>query len=443
MDSVAGLPVSNGPSGLKPNATDADLPVKNGTGGRMDTLAKNAMADVQAYWKKAYPGAFDGEFREIEQLKSFDSRGKGTKLCGQNTSGLANAFYCPKEDTIAWDRGKLLPMLTNSFGPMAAVTVLAHETGHAVQYRAELVDDKTPAIVSEQQADCFTGAFFRHVAEGSADHFRVSTGDGLNKVLGVLSYIRDSPGKTGFASQRAHGSAFDRISAFQYGFDEGPARCARMTADSVKERTTQFRFWKQAQETDLPIDEDGLAAVRRSLDRVFEDTGIAPPRVSTKGSSCRESSTTSPASYCPTTNTISLDIAELRSVAEPPNNDEKRSGYGDFAAYAQVASRYVLAVQRAAGLPLRGQGASLRTACLVGAWSGLLVEDPIGQRNPVGKLRVAPGDIDEGIAALLGEDSLIGADLEGEQVPAGFARVEAFRIGFQQGMTPCAAKYNT
>lgn len=441
---VAGLPATNGPSGPRPGVADANIPVKHGTGGPMDTLAANAVADIQTYWKQVFPDAFDGKkFRPVSRLMSYDSRGGGVKLCKQNTKGLANAFYCASSDTVAWDRGELLPQLSNSFGPMAVVTILAHEMGHAVQHRAGTVSAKAPTIVLEQQADCFTGAFFRHVAVGDAEHFRISTGEGLNKVMGVLNYIRDTPGKTGFSGPRAHGSAFDRISAFQFGFDRGPERCAEMTADSVRKRTTQFRFWKQPQETDLPIDHESLRAVTRSLRLVFSETGAAPPKIRTEPTPCPGREATSPASYCPKTNTVSLDMSKLRELAKPPESGTGRSGYGDFAAYAQVASRYVLSVQHAAGLRLDDEAAGLRTACLVGAWSGLLVEDPIGRRNPVGKLRVAPGDVDEGVAALLGADSLIAADVRGDQVPAGFARVEAFRIGFRQGMTACPAKYTS
>ncbi|PRW64594.1 neutral zinc metallopeptidase [Actinopolyspora mortivallis] len=443
-DTVAGLPVSDGPSGLKPGADPAELPVEGGTDGDVDRLAVDTVADVQQYWRQAYPKTFDkGRFRPVSRLVSYDSGGQGGRLCGRNTSGMVNAFYCPEQDTIAWDRGRLLPELRNTFGPMAPVTVLAHEMGHAVQHRAGLLDGDTPPLVVEQQADCLTGSFFRHVAEGSAEHIRVSTGDGLNSVLGVLSYIRDAPGETGFADPSAHGSAFDRISAFQYGFNDGPKRCTEMTASSVLERTTQFRFWKKAQESDLPIDEDSIERVERSLRRVFADTGVAPPRISIERGACQDGTSTEPATYCAETNTVSLDRKRLEEMATPPRGGDEPSGYGDFAAYAQVASRYVLAVQRAAGLRLTGDAAGLRTACLVGAWSGLLVEDPIGRRNPVGKLRLAPGDIDEGVAALLDENGLIAADVRGEQVSAGFARVEAFRLGFRQGITPCASEYHS
>lgn len=441
---VAGLAASNGPSGLKPGVPDATRQVDNSDGGAMDKLALNAVADVESFWQEAFPKTFDGlEFAPVKRLVSYDSRGPGMRLCNEDTAGLVNAFYCQTEDSIAWDRGEMLPMLKNSFGDMAVVTVLAHEMGHAVQHRANTVSGNDPVIVLEQQADCFTGAFFRHVAEGSAEHFRVSTGEGLNEVMGVLNYIRDSPGDTSFTGSDAHGTAFDRVTSFQYGFSEGPKRCAKMDAADVKQRTTQFQFWKDAQESDLPVDDKNLKAIEQSLQAVFRDTGAEPPSITTKPVPCDGTLPTSPASYCPATNTVSLNMKELQKIAQPPKNGEQNSGYGDFAAYAQVASRYALSVQKAAGMSIDDEAAGLRTACLVGSWSGLLVEDPIGQRNPVGNLRIAPGDVDEGVAALLGEDSLIAANVHGDQVPAGFARVEAFRVGFQEGYSPCTAKYSS
>ncbi|MFC7340927.1 neutral zinc metallopeptidase [Saccharopolyspora griseoalba] len=440
---VAGLPAANGPSGPKTGAPDAPLKVDGTDNGEIDELARNAIADVDAYWAEAFPEVASGkEFQPVKRLVSYDSNAPGRPLCGKNTSHLVNAFYCPPEDLVAWDRGKLLPELESNFGPMAVVTVLAHEMGHAVQNRAGTAKPNDPVIVLEQQADCFTGSYFRHVAEGNSQYFRVSTGTGLNEVMSVLNYIRDSPDVSNFTGGNAHGTAFDRVSAFQYGFSEGPERCAKMDFADVTERTTLFQNWKPAQnETELPIDDKSIEAVTTSLHEVFRDTGAPEPEVTTEPISCRGRQKTAPADYCPATNTISLDLSALREIAQPPSKDSDSTGYGDFAAYAQIASRYALAVQQSAGFELDGEAAGLRTACMVGAWSGLLVEDPIGQRNPVGKLRVLPDDIDEGVSALLGDESLIAANARGEQVPVGFARVEAFRVGVQDGLSPCTTKY--
>ncbi|SDW74252.1 Predicted metalloprotease [Saccharopolyspora shandongensis] len=441
---VAGLPATNGPSGPKEDAPSSSLPVEGTDNGAMDKLARDAVADIDEFWTKTFPKAFPGKrFEPVKRLVSYDSGGPGLQLCGQNTAGVVNAFYCPPEDSIAWDRGTLLPELNNSFGPMAVVTVLAHEIGHAVQHRASTATSNDQVIVLEQQADCFTGAYFRHVAEGSSKYFQVSTGQGLNEVMGVLNFIRDAPGDADFRDGNAHGSAFDRVTAFQFGFSEGPQRCAKMDFNDVQRRTTLFQAWKpiQKENANLPVDQQSLDAVEKSLRTVFRDTGAEPPKIVAGLKPCGSQEATSPASYCPSTNTISLDMAALQKIGQPPSKNADSTGYGDFAAYAQVASRYALSVQKATGLPLDDEAAGLRTACMVGSWSGLLVEDPFGQRNPVGSLRIAPDDIDEGVSALLGEDSLIAANVNGDQVPVGFARVEAFRVGVQEGFAPCSTKY--
>jgi len=52
---------------------------------------------------------------------------------------------------------------------------------------------------------------------------------------------------------------------------------------------------------------------------------------------------------------------------------------------------------------------------------------------PVGKA--------EAVAELLQEESLIAADVNGDQVTSGFARVEAFRRGFMEGSAPCTEDF--
>ncbi len=440
---VAGLPASNGPSGPRPGVTDTSLPVAGGNGSDADRLGANAVSDIQDYWKQAFPQAFDGKpFDPVKQLVSYDSAVPGPPVCNQNPQGLVNAFYCPVDDSIAWDRGQLLPKLNSGFGPLAVVTVLAHEMGHATERRAGTVKPGDPTIVSEQQSDCFTGAFFRYVAEGRAQHFQVSTGDGLNQVMGLLSFVKDTPGTTGFTDPGAHGSAFDRVTAFQFGFTDGPKRCAQMDLKDITQRTTQYRFWKPQQEQHLPVSRETVAAVSQSLNDVFRDTGARPPAITASPAACPDVRSTSPASYCPSTNTVSLDLAALKTIGQPPGSGPQGVSYGDFAAFSQVASRYVLSVQKAAGMPLDDETAGLRTACLVGAWSGSLLEDPSGQRKPVGALRLAPDDLDQAVAELLDDHGLIAANVDGVQAPAGFARLEAFRTGFQDGITSCTAKYS-
>jgi len=439
--SAGGLPVVDGPSGPRAGVPDADLDVQNTDGGEIDRLATDAVADVQAFFAARFPGDFDTEFLPVRRLVSFDANGQGVRVCGTDTRRLVNAFYCPTEDTIAWDRGELLPSLADAeqFGPMAVVLVLAHELGHAVQSRLGLVNQATPTIVAEQQADCFAGAFIRHVAEGGSEHFELSTGDGLNKVLASIFLLRDQVGSL-LTRRGAHGSAFDRVAAFQFGFTDGLRRCAEIDLDEVQARATELEFDDGDSTGNLPVTEENIAKIMESLDEAFRDNRFERPSVSFDGASCGGSRHSPPASYCATGNTIALDLDDLRKIGTPRGQRDQLAAVGDFAAFGLVASRYVLAVQRGVGLGLHGNEAGLRTACLVGVWAGLHIETPFGGRNPLGTLRLAPGDLDEAVAALL-KDGLIASDVDGASVPSGFVRVEAFRIGFLQGAAPCAGRF--
>ncbi|UMP06934.1 neutral zinc metallopeptidase [Amycolatopsis sp. EV170708-02-1] len=423
---VAGLDITNGPSGVKPGAPDAGLPVDGGDGGEIDRLAANAVADVQRYWREQSPAAFNRKFEPIATLVSYDSTGSGRTICGASTAGLVNAFYCSLNDVVAWDRGELLPMFKESIGETAVLAVLAHEVGHALQFRLGLARE-TPSIVKEQQADCYTGAYFRWVAEGRSPAFQVSTGQGLNEVLTTLFQIRDSAGVT-FSDDGAHGNAFDRVSAFQFGFADGPARCQRIDVAEIASRSTQgigSTEGAEAEEQNLRLDDrQAMKDLTDSLLRAFK-LAAAPPRL-TAGVDCGATTVDSLASYCSESNQITLDLDGLVRIGTPPQRGGE-GGIGDFAAFAEVASRYTLAVQQEGGFRLDGPAAARRTACLTGYWASTIVA---GKGST---LSLSPGDLDEAIAEMLARDSLIAADVRGEALAAGFARVEAFRVGFASG----------
>ncbi|MBB4963651.1 putative metalloprotease [Saccharothrix violaceirubra] len=442
VSKVAGLDITTGESGPKPGVPDADLRVENGDGGEMDRLSTNALADVEEYWSEQFPKQFGTRFESVKRLVSYDSNGAGVEICRTNTKGVANAFYCSLDDSIAWDRGELLPMLDDMFGPMSVVTVLAHEMGHAVQYK---LGDKggitqaTPSIVKEQQADCYAGNFFRWVAEGKSAHFRISTGPGLNQILSTMFFIRDAAG-TSAEKQGAHGSAFDRVAAFQFGFAGDPKRCAQIDPDEIRSRITQEVFDPNERDLgfgkgNLPVnDRKSLDLLESSLRDAYKQSGATPPALKVGESSCPDAQPTSPASYCPATNEISVDMPELVKIGTPPKRGQK-GGIGDFAAFAEIASRFALSIQKATGYALEGPAAGLRTACLTGAWAGTTTKEGV-------QLRLSSGDLDEAVAELLADKSLIAADVNGTVVPSGFARVEAFRDGFFEGSGLCTRKYS-
>ena len=442
---VAGLPVTTGASGLKPGVATANLTVQNGDGGAMDKLAVDSLSDIFQFWSTAMPQDFGKQFTPVKKLVSYESNGPNVKVCGgEDSQGVENAFYCPVDDSVSWDRGTLLPMLNQAFGPIAVATVFAHEMGHAVQFRLGSVNQATPTIVKEQQADCYAGAFMRWVAEGNAPHLQLSTGPGLNAILATMIFIRDPVGSVS-ADTQAHGDAFDRVTAFQFGFASGPVRCNKINYKEVQDRITELGFTdtSKSDNNNVPVDDQTVQLLQQSLDAAFKANTKTPPKITSGGGSCTSGTSTPPTSFCPSDDTINIDVGALNKIAQLPANDTlgvNGTSLGDFAAFAEIASRYALAVQKALGISTTDANAGLRTACLTGAWAG--VARHRFADGPQQQLLIGPGDLDEAVAELLGAHSLIAADANGSQVPAGFARVESFQIGFLQGSNACTTKFS-
>jgi predicted metalloprotease len=442
---AGGLEATDGPSGPREGVADATLQVENGDGGEMDRLAINAVADLYDYWDEQLPENFDEQFQKIQRLVSYDSRSDNLTLCGAPTKEFVNAFYCGGggEDMIAWDRGVLLPMLSETFDAMSVVGVLAHEMGHAVQFRLgekSNMSQSTPTIVREQQADCYMGNFMRWIVDGKSEHFQLNTGEGLNKILATVFYIRD-PAGLDHMTEGAHGLAFDRVFAFQEGFSKDPKRCAAMDVEEIEQRIAEKERSQndKAQGGEADLNNDVLGLLQDSLDEAFKENNAEQPKITENGSKCTQGESTSPATYCPDENTVGIDVEKLKQIAKPPAEGAQPgtdgAGIGDFAAFAEIASRYTLAIQKQTGASLVGENAGLRTACLTGAWTAFTVDkDPNVDDK---KLHLAIGDLDEAVAELLQDNSLIAADINGEQVKSGFARVEAFRRGYIDGWNPC------
>src|SRR3569833_3567008 len=132
---VAGLPVTHFESGLKPDAPTPTIDVKNADGGEDDKLATAAIDDVQTYWNERLPADFGEQFEPVKSLLSYDSQTDTEKTGCGSVKKLVNAFFCLVDDSVAWDRGVLLPMLRQRFGPMSVVGGRARGGGRAGQYR--------------------------------------------------------------------------------------------------------------------------------------------------------------------------------------------------------------------------------------------------------------------------------------------------------------------
>ncbi|MGV0714549.1 neutral zinc metallopeptidase [Mycolicibacterium sp. XJ662] len=433
-NTVGGLEIADGPSGLRPDAAEPTGKVNYTDGGSVDRMALSAVNDLVEYWEQHYGEALDGTFEPVENLASYDSDDPlGPPLCGQVLYREPNAFFCPRSDLIAWDRGVLVPTGQKFFGDMSVAALIAHEYGHAVQNMADLIDRSTPTIVREQQADCFAGSYIRWVAEGSSPRFQMSTGDGLNRVLAGVITIRDpilTPEDAEMV-EGGHGTALDRVSAFQTGFVDGLSACAAIDLDSVEQSRSDLPIMLDVDDTgamqtgEATLDKGIVETVVEALNTQFNPA--QPPTLAFEPeSSCADAKVTEPTSYCPGTNTISVDLPGLQALGTQAGTEQGVLVQGDNTAISVLTSRYMLGLQHQRQAKLDSAATALRTACLTGvAQRGMVSEVNLPSGSTI---VLTAGDLDEAVAGLL-NNGLAASDVNGNTVAAGFTRIMAFRSG--------------
>lgn len=440
---VGGLPATNGPSGPRPNAPAPTGVVVNTDNGQIDKLSLLSVNDIEDYWKGAYSQSLKGTFTEVGKLVSYDSNNPNSPIvCHNETYKLVNAFFTSRCNLIAWDRGVFMPVALKYFGQMSVTGVLAHEFGHALQTMAKLVTRQDPTIVREQQADCFAGVYLYWVADGKSPRFTLSTADGIDHVLAGIITTRDPVMDADTQNDDEHGSALDRVSAFQMGFIEGAATCTKINKQEIEQRRgdlpTALRIDSSGDpETgEVPINEDTLSTLMELMGKVFAPKQA--PALSYKTADCPDAKATPPASYCPATNTIVVDLPALAAMGKVADEKEHTLPQGDDTALSIVMSRYALAVQHQRGLPMQSPYTALRTACLTGVAHRKMAE-PIDL--PSGKqLLLTAGDLDKAVAGLL-TNHMVASDADGISVPAGFTRIAAFRGGVTGNMDACYSRY--
>ena len=423
----------------RPPVTDVDpgdTGVVGATTEEVDVLAGNALADLEVFWAEQFPEVFGTEFQplaggyfSIDPGNADPAQYPNGIGCGAAASDVENnAFYCvspdaPNSDSISYDRA-FLADLGAEFGRFIPALVMAHEFGHAVQAR---VGSPSASIAVETQADCLAGVWTRWVAEGEAEHSILRTPE-LDELLRGYLQLRDPVG-TSAGGEQAHGSYFDRVSAFQEGFDSGAEVCRdNFTDDRV---FTQIGFdgdLDAARGGDAPPEElleiigDSLpGAWEPAFDQVFGER-FDPPSIEPfdgDAPGCAPDGDLDLV-YCADDNLVGFDTTDLASPAYE---------LGDFAVATAVALPYGLAVRDQLGLSTDDEDAARSAVCLSGWYAARVFQDEAG--GPV----VSPGDIDESVQFLLtfgNEPSVVpAADL------TGFQLVDLFRAGFVEGLDAC------
>jgi hypothetical protein len=366
--------------------------------GPADALAGAVVVDGQEFWRNRFPDTFRTEWTALRGVYSVDTANQTAKPppCTSRAADLEGAAqYCAGADALAWDRAALLPVLKEEYGDGAVVLVVAHELGHAVQKRTGLDSalagqdrERYPAILVEAMADCYAGAFVRWAADGHAPHLRLDAAEVDNALLALITF-RDAAGADAGAAT-AHGDAFDRVSAFQDGYQHGPADCAGMT-------TTNRTFTARAFTTDHPT--GGHLSLTEVLDQATPDLRAhfnGPPL--TRLDHDPDCAAQGPVTYC--ANQIQVGMTgELPKI---------HADIGDYATVVLLASRYGLAT----GPP---------PLCAAGAYTNTLLARKSGYT-------LSPGDLDEAARLLLRYD-YASRDAAGKPTPTGYARFAEFRTG--------------
>ena len=412
----------------------ADVNILKGTdGGQVDQLGAAAITDIQDYWRDTFESTFGKQWRDVTGFYSVDTADPTAPPppCTENASDVeGNAFYCPATDTIAFDRAALFPVLVEQFGEAGVVVVLAHEMGHAVHNRLGIDNDAQrrapqlyPTIVVESMADCYAGSFLRWVADGKAAHLRVNI-DQLDAALGSLVSFRDPVG-TSAGDRGAHGNAFDRVSAFQDGYQQGPKPCSEITAESRPFTLRQFNNLEdEARGGNLPLPKL-LEDITGDLDTYFANLVKAKGGTWTGPQLKPEpncSGDQGPIAFCPADRAVGLDAdgTELARLHE----------IGDYATGTLLASRYGLAALVAIGKSAEGDRAARAGLCLAGSYTGDLLARSKG-------FGLSPGDLDEAVLLLLRYDYTV-RDAKGHPADgSGFDRVAIFRGGTLDGADSC------
>jgi predicted metalloprotease len=405
---------------------DASTPVNK--------LAISAIADLQNFWGEQFPKLYDKDFKPVSGgLYALTPESESGPKCASSYDDVAgNAFYCKLDDSVAWDSSGLLPDLQKKYGDFVIPIVLAHEFGHAVQQRSGYFDQNKLTVSSELQADCFAGGWSKHAQDDKV--FDVNAAD-LDKSLAGILDLRDSPG-TNVKDPSAHGSGFDRVGAFQDGFDNGVEKCKEYKDGDPTVLELPFNDAQdEANGGDAPYD-----SIVNGVPYDLEDywTQVYPELTEGKA-------------WTPLKGEKAFD------PNDPPNcGDQSAKGYalfycvpedyvgwdnvdrmpqiyaqgGDYAVATLLATQWGLAALTRLGDDSDEKTSTARGDCLAGAYTASVI---LYNREATSSFHISPGDLDEGIKALL----LFRGDGDVNRQGAGFDRVRAFREGVIEGAQPC------
>ena len=327
---------------LEDAGTADDVSLEGTLGSTTDALVINAMSDLVGYWADHAEDVFgvaqipplDGGIWAVD---SQDPTAPTPPGCGlQDPAEYAdNAFYCGSGDAIAYDIHYLETIL-DTYGDLDVAFVFAHEYGHALQARFVPVQK---SIVDETQADCFTGAWAQSVTAGDATYW-LAEEELLDGPIGDYVMELGDPAGHDPNAKGAHGSVFDRVSAIQEGYFDGPTSCVanfnddRVFASAKFDQGTASSDGMGNVSLDLAISQSFEVAEVGLDDVLTEDA----PELNLDDPACKVHKVVQ---HCPDGQTVDVtDTAELAALHQQ---------YGDFSVFTLLSMAYTAYVEEALG----------------------------------------------------------------------------------------------
>jgi predicted metalloprotease len=424
----------------------------NKTPNDYDDFLLAVMTDLDAWWTEQYPELYGGAFQSLVggTFAAYPERPDDLPGCGEPRTTYDDvqqfvAFYCGEGDFIIYDDGDdgMLASLAEQYGPGTIGIVFAHEFGHAIQTRAGELDSNLPTIFTEQQADCFAGAWAARVSRGESSVLSFSDAD-VRSGLIAMTKVSDPVGVDQFVAG-GHGSAFDRVGAFQVGFSEGVARCTELLDSPLPLSPNQFNQADVVTGGNAVLGyEEGelLEFIPIDLNQYWNDevastTGAVGEIAFVGATSSDDVDCDDPAGafvlgavYCPSSHTVFLN---------EPAAQEIYDALGDFSVGYLIGTQWSEAVQQALDSDLEGEARALMNDCLTGSWvkTTILVDGQYPQPRAEGReVSVSAGDLDEAIQTIIG----ISDESSDDDVRGGlFEKIDAFRQGVVNGLDSCLA----
>ncbi len=397
-----------------------------------DSVLRATLKSVAGYWGRTMPRVYGRAFRPIKGGIYAYSQDSTIPPCGGVGMPYLlvqqNAFYCPESDFIAWDDQGLFPRLEKRYGPFLLAIVLAHEWGHSIQHRQDLT--YLDGVTLEQQADCFAGSWAASLNPSTDPVLAKLRDKDLDRSLSGFVEFRDSLGMTG-DDLGAHGTAFDRIRAFQEGFDGGAKVCADYEDELPTLVAVPYRSFKERfRGGNLPFDQV-VSTLRPRIDKFWREelgAGPTPEMKPADGLAFCSSPPRSPEGFndeqlawCSDTNTLLYSEATLRTLYDT---------IGDMGAGTELALAQAIVHETVTGADPTSKPVWLRAICTVGAWTGSMYQPD----DPESSL-LSPGDVDEGVRTLL-EYAAKGS---AKDFGTGFEQVAAYRKGVLGSVQDCGS----